>query len=271
MLAILQILVSILLTILYGINHDIGFELLSILGIILVFILYNGLATLAILIVFVIFIYATEKIDPRKVWKHRVIHQFSVYLFQFYYRARLIVTGKENLPKNNNFVMYANHIEYTDPIYIMQAYQGLPIGFIAKDPLFKFPVLKNLMYGMGAIPLTRFVDRSALETILKAIKQVKNGQPMGIFPEAKRTYSNDLIDFKPGSFKLAQKPKADISPVCLYNMHALSKKFRILPTKIYLHILPVLKYEDYKDMDTVQLSKKVYEIINNQMDIFKNR
>ena len=127
------------------------------------------------------------------------------------------------------------------------------------------------MLSLGAIPLTRFVDRSALETILKAIKQVKNGQPMGIFPESKRTYSNDLIEFKPGSFKLAQKSKADISPVCLYNMHDLSKKFRILPTKIYLHILPVIKYEDYKDMDTVQLSKRVFDIINAQMDVYKNR
>lgn len=271
MLAILQIVVSILITVLYGVNTVTSFSVLNVLGMLFVFIIANILVTLAILIIFVIFIYATEKVDPRKVWKHRVINQFSLYLFRFYYRAKLIVTGKENLPKNNNFVMYANHIEYTDPIYIMQAYQGLPLGFISKDPLFRYPVLKNLMYSIGCIPLTRFVDRSALETILKAIKAVKNGQPMGIFPESKRTYSNDLIEFKPGSFKLAQKPKADISPVCLYNMHDLSRRYRIFPTKIYLHILPVLKYEDYKDLDTVELSKKVFNIINDQMEVFKNR
>ena len=270
MLALIQIIVSILLTVLYGVKTVASFSILNIAGIILVFLIANILTTLALLIIFVIFIYATEKIDSRKVWKRRITNLYSHYLFRFYYRAKLIVTGKENLPKNNNFVMYANHIEYTDPIYIMQAYKDFAMGFISKDPLFKYLVLKNLMYGIGCIPLTRFVDRSALETILKAIKRVKMGQPMGIFPESKRTYSNDLIEFKPGSFKLAQKSKADISPVCLYNMHDLAKKFRILPTKIYLHILPVVKYEDYKELDTVGLSKKVYTIINNQMDIYKN-
>ena len=271
MLAILQLILSVILTAIYSINTGVSFELVDILGILLVFLIANILSAIVILWVLVIFIYATEKIDYRKVCKHRFAHLYSIYLFRFFYRCKLIVTGKENLPKDKNFVVYANHIEYTDPIYIMQAYRGFPMAFVAKEPLFKYPILKNLMIGLGNLPITKFADRSALETILKAIKKVKNGMPMGIFPEGKRTYSNDFIEFKPGAFKLAQKSKADISPVCLYDMHELSRKNRIIPTKVYLHILPIVKYEDYKDMDSVELSKTIYKIINDQMDKFKER
>ncbi len=202
-------------------------------------------------------------------WKRTIIHWYSMYLFRFFYRVRLIVTGKENLPKNNRFVVVSNHIEYTDPIFVMQAFHRFPIGYVAKEPLFKYPLLRNLMYGIGCIPISRFADRSALESILQAIKQVKGGQPMGIFPEGKRTYTDTMIDFKPGAFKLAQKPKADIAPVVLYKMHDLSKKPRLLPTKVYLHILPVITYDQYKELDTVSLSNMVYQQINQQLDDYK--
>lgn len=269
MLAIIQLLLATLFTVLYSIRIHVGFDLLGIGAVVIIFIIFNVLAILALLLVFLVFIYTTEKITPKSQWKHWVMHHYNVYLFRFFYRVRLKVTGKENLPKNQRFVVVSNHIEYSDPLFIMQAYKRFPIGFVAKEPLFEYPVLKNLLYGAGCIPITRFADRSALETILKAIRQVRDGQPMGIFPEAKRTYENVMIDFKPGAFKLPQKAKADISPVCLYNMHDLSKKWRIIPTKVYLHILPVVPYEETKDMDSVQLSKYVYEIINRQLDAYK--
>lgn len=270
MIALIQIIASLVCSILYADQMNLGFDVQGILGWLVIFLIFNILMIIGLLLLFVIFIYATEKISPKSKWKHYVVYHYNMYLFRFFYRTRLIVTGKENLPKNWNFVVYSNHIEYTDPLFIMQAYKGFPIGFVAKDPLFRFAVLKNLMYGTGCIPITKYADRSALETILKAIKQVKDGQPMGIFPEGKRTYMNEMIEFKPGAFKLVQKAKADISPVCLYNMHELSRKWRILPTKVYLHILPIIPYEEFKDMDSVQLSDKVYQIINEKLQSFIN-
>jgi len=269
MIAWIQIIVSLLLTVLYGVNHNISLDLAGVGILFLVLVITNIIMIVILLLIFVMFIYATEKISPKSNWKPCVFHQYNLYLFTFFYRTKLIITRKENLPKNNNFVAFANHIEYTDPLFMMQAYEKFPLGFVSKDPLFKYPVLKNLLYSTGCIPITKYADRSALETIIKAIKQVREGQPMGIFPEGKRTYSNDLIEFKPGAFKLPQKAKADISPICLYNMHDLARKWRIMPTKIYLHILPIITYDEYKDLDTVQLADKVFNVINDQMDIYK--
>jgi hypothetical protein len=52
-------------------------------------------------------------------------------------------------------------------------------------------------------------------------------------------------------------------------MHDLNRKWRILPKKVYMHILPVIKYEDYKDLNSATLSKNVYDVLNNQMEIYK--
>lgn len=269
MLAIINLLAAIFLTILYAANIDLTLNLVGVLGLIIIFVIAFMLSALVLLIIFALFIYATEKLPPTKMWKRVIIHWYSIYLFRFFYRVRLKVTGQENLPKNNHFVVVSNHIEYSDPIFIMQAFHRFPIGYVAKDPLFKYPLLKNLMYSIGCVPISRFADRSALESILQAIKQVKNGQPMGIFPEGKRTYADTMIEFKPGAFKLAQKPKADIAPVVLYKMHDLSRKRRFLPTKVYLHILPVIKYDDYQSMDTVALSNHVYQLIRQKLDQYK--
>jgi len=185
--------------------------------------------------------------------------------------VKMIVTGKENLPKDNNFVVYMNHIEYTDPIYVKIVYKKFPLSYVAKEPLFKTLLVKNLLRSIGCISITKDADRSAMKSIIESIKNVKSGQPMGIFPEGKRTYSNDLIEFKPGAFKLAMKANADISPVCLYNMHGIFRKNILKRHKIYIHILPLIPYEEYKEMDSQTIAEKVRTVVNEKLDDYKIR
>jgi 1-acyl-sn-glycerol-3-phosphate acyltransferase len=92
---------------------------------------------------------------------------------------------------------------------------------------------------------------------------------MGIFPEGKRSFSNEMIEFKPGAFKLAMKPKADILIGTLYNFDKIFKTFPYKKHKAYIHFLPVLKYEDYKDLNSIELASKVKGIIQVQLDKFK--
>lgn len=270
MLGILNVIFAIGLTILYSLNQGIQLNFLGVLYILLAFVISFIIMFLVIFLPFVVFIYATEKTNHKSKLKHVVLKIWARYIFNFIYRVKLVTTGKENLPKDNNFVVYSNHIEYTDPIYIVEIYKDNPLAFIAKEPLFRFHVLRNLLNGIGCLPISKYADRSALKTILKAIKQVKEGQPMGVFPEGKRTYSNDLIDFKPGAFRVAQKAEADISPVCLYNMHDLAGKRGFIRKKVYIHILPIIKYEDYKHLDSVEICKMVYDMILEQMNKFKD-
>ncbi len=78
-----------------------------------------------------------------------------------------------------------------------------------------------------------------------------------------------MIDFKAGAFKLAMKPKADILIGTLYNFEKIFKTYPYKKHKGYIHISPVLKYEDYKDLNSIELSAKVKAIIQKQLDEFK--
>lgn len=272
MIAIVQLIFTALLAIWYAIELVDFTSWLSILGLLGFYIGINVLFTILVILLFVAIAYITKNTDPKSVKKHNILMHFSNYFFYSILRVKVKVKGLENLPKNSNFVMYANHIEYNDPLYIKRYYHNTSLAFIAKEPLFKIPVLRTVLKSVGCIPIGPNADRSSLEAILKGIKRVKDGQPMGLFPEGKRSYSNNMNEFKPGAFKVATKAKADISLVVLYNFHEINvNKFRIKKVKAYMTILPIIPYETIKDMDTVSISKMAFDLINKELDNYKSK
>lgn len=220
------------------------------------------------LLFFLIVFLALEKADPRKMFKHRLLYWYTHMYYNDYLRVAVKVTGKENLPKNRRFVVVSNHIEASDPMYIKQVYRRFPLAFVSKVALFKTWPVKNILQSVGCVPISPKVDQSALESIEKSIRLVESGLPMGIFPEGRRTYCNEMIAFRPGSFKLPMKAKADISPVAVYGMHDIYRKGRIRPARVFLHVLPLIPYEEYKEMDTVALAQKVHDLVEEQMKKF---
>lgn len=240
---------------------------LAVIGVFLgTFLTFVIVALLTLLFVFVVF----EKTNPKCMFKHGFMNLMVHAYYNDVLRVKVLVTGKENLPKNNHFVLFSNHIEASDPMYIKQVYRKFPVAFVSKEVLFKHFPTKNILRGLGCVPISPRADKSALNSILESIKIVRNGQPMGIFPEGRRTYSNDIIAFKPGSFKLPQKAEADISPLAVYGMHDIYQKGRGLKrVTVRLHVLPLIPYSEYKDMDTVALAAKVQDMVQAQMDRFK--
>lgn len=271
MLLFIQLILSIVLTTLYGIHQNISFDISGILTLLLAFILSFLIVFVVFFLFYIPYILASEKTSKTGRVKHILINMFGKYVFVYLFRVKMIVTGKENLPKNNKFVIYMNHIEFTDPIYVKFVYHKFPVSYVAKESLFKVFLVKNLIRSVGAVPINREVARSAMRSIVESINIVKSGQPMGIFPEGTRSYSNTPIDFKPGAFKLAMNANADISPVCLYNMHGIMKKCRVFTHKVYIHVCPLIPYEEFKDMDSTTISEKVRGIIVEKLDDFKQR
>lgn len=183
-------------------------------------------------------------------------------------RVKVIVTGRENIPKGN-FVFISNHQENFDIIILKPIFKDHPLNFIAKEALTKFPIFGKWIKLLGSIFISKFADRSAAESIVRGIRQVKEGMPMGIFPEGKRSFSNEMIEFKPGAFKLAMKPKADILIGTIYNFAKIFKKFPFKKLKVYVHIHEILKYEDYQELNSQELSEKVKAIIQIKLDDYK--
>ncbi|MGS0971883.1 MAG: lysophospholipid acyltransferase family protein [Candidatus Izemoplasmataceae bacterium] len=182
-------------------------------------------------------------------------------------RVKIIVSGRENIPKKP-FVLVANHQENYDVIVLKPIFKDLPLDFIAKEAVFNIPIIGEWIKILGNIPITKEADRAAAEAIIKGIRLYKKGMPVGIFPEGRRSFSNEMIPFKAGAFKLAMKPKADLLILTQYNVSNTFKGWPFKKQKIHVHIHPIMPYESYKEKNSQELSDDVRKIIQAQLDVF---
>lgn len=184
-------------------------------------------------------------------------------------RIKVNVSGLEHMPKDNKFVFVCNHQENIDIPVLMPQFKNHPICFIAKKPLFKAPFIGKWIELLGNVPIGKMADRAAAKSIITGIKRYNEGVPFGIFPEGRRARSNEMVDFKPGAFKLATKPKADLFIGTIYNMGDVFSRIPFRKYQVYVHFHPIMKYEEYKDLNTQQLSEKVKSIIQTKLDEYK--
>ena len=177
------------------------------------------------------------------------------------FNGKLIVKGKENLPKEGEkCVFIANHQSMMDIPAVYGA--GVWGGVIGKVELRKVPVLNWVMMQLGCVFIDRKNMRESMKAIIKGTEYVKNGRPMLIFPEGTRSKTREFLDFKAGSFRMATKAKAVIHPIAIQNSRVLfedAHSFKRVP--VYVSILPPV---DTADMDEEEL-KAVPEMIKEMI------
>jgi 1-acyl-sn-glycerol-3-phosphate acyltransferase len=81
----------------------------------------------------------------------------------------------------------------------------------------KYPFLPNWMLLLNCLFMDRKDMKQSLKTILEAIAKVKGGVSMWIFPEGTRNRGEllDMLPFKEGSLKIAEKSKCPVVPVAI--------------------------------------------------------
>ena len=122
------------------------------------------------------------------------------------------VKGKENIPTTGSTIVYANHISLFDPI-ILACVLPRKINFMAKEELFRLPILGRLLRAIGAFPVKRgSADISSIKT---ALKRIKEGKVFGIFPEGTRSKSGEMQNFTHGMAAIAQRSKAITIPIAI--------------------------------------------------------
>lgn len=129
--------------------------------------------------------------------------------FKLFYK--LEVSGKNNVPDSGSLVIMCNHITYFDPP-IIGAILDRQIHFMAKEELFKNPVLGAFLRKIGQFPVKRGKpDRSALK---KSFEVLKNGEILGIFPEGTtQGKSGKLGKAKSGAVLIPLKTQTPILPI----------------------------------------------------------
>ncbi len=160
------------------------------------------------------------------------------YLFKFtvvnpvlrlYFRGR--VYGTEHVPRSGPLIVVANHASDFDPPILSCAVRR-PVSYMAKEELFKVPVLSQAIKLYGAYPVKRgSADRSAIR---EALKQLEQGWAVGIFLQGTRTADGSIPNPKIGAALIAAKAQVPLLPVSLWGTHKIFAKGSSLPRSVPL-------------------------------------
>ena len=177
------------------------------------------------------------------------------------------IEGLENIDPAGSYIFAANHQSWFD---IFAIYANLPIQFhwLAKEELFRIPVLGASMRATGAIPIDRTDRRKAFDSLNEAAKRVREGASMVIFPEGTRSSTGALQDFKTGGFILAIKAGQPIVPITISGSHlVLPKKgtWQIQPRTIRMTIGQAIPTADCTVKDRDRLMAMVREAIREHL------
>lgn len=163
--------------------------------------------------------------------------------------------GAENIPEGAAIVC-ATHSNYIDPILLALAFGGDdPIHFMGKKELFKIPVLNGIMRALGAFPVDR--GSSDIASIRTAMRFLKDGEKVGIFPEGTRTNEDEETDAKTGAIRLASKMKVPVVPVYLTRKKIIFRKVDLFIGEPYY-----ITGEKRGEFETLsqELMSRIYEL-----------
>ena len=166
------------------------------------------------------------------------------------------VLGKENIP-NGGAILVCNHFSFVDPLYLV-SFNKKNLSVLAKKELFKKKFIGGLLKNCGGIPVDR--DNPDLSTIISAIKVLKNGNKLAIFPEGTRNKSNtlELQPIKSGSAVFAVKAKCPIVPIMIERKARVFRKNHIIigkPFELSDYYGKKLNEQDYLDLDLIITDK----------------
>lgn len=164
------------------------------------------------------------------------------FMFRLFLKAsgvKVTVKGSENIPTDRAVLYVGNHRSYFDILVGYTTTPGL-LGFIAKKEMEKFLILNQWMVNVNCLFLDRKDIKAGLKTILEGIEYVKSGISMWIFPEGTRSRGNnelDMLPFKEGSLKIAEKSGCLIIPVAMVGTADIFEKHipKICPTEVTVY------------------------------------
>ena len=148
----------------------------------------------------------------------------GIVTFLLWFTHRLEVEFQGELP-NKGFILACNHVSDFDPVMLGMAFPKR-IRYMAKEELFRVPVLGPIVRGLGAFPVAR--GKGDTGAISQAAEIVREGGVLGIFPEGGRSRDGKLHKIKSGTAVVASQTGADIVPACIvYEPRRLFRRRRV--------------------------------------------
>lgn len=138
---------------------------------------------------------------------------------------RFTMEGAEHFPVEGGAVLVSNHISYLD--FAFAGRLALPrnrmVRFMCKESVFRHPVFGPFMRGMHHIPVDRAAGAAAFG---HAVRALRAGEIVGVFPEATISRSFTLKEFKSGAARMATEADVPILPMAVWGGQRIYTKSR---------------------------------------------
>ena len=137
---------------------------------------------------------------------------------------RFRVYGKENLNKNNRYILVANHGSLFDIVAIVSFYPG--ISWFGRERLLKIPLFGRILKMTDYVPYKEPTYRNTRDMI-EQLTEKSDQKTIAIFPEGTRTLDGKINTFYRGFIYLLRTRELEILPVTLNGFYDLKPKKRL--------------------------------------------
>lgn|SRR5690606_7921274 len=169
---------------------------------------------------------ASERSRPSLFWPLAVIVIPLVSLL-----AKITTTDAHKLPREGAFVLAPNHYSEFDPLIVAISVfrSGRLPRFMAKESLFRIPVLGWVLRRTGMIPVARSSSASAAkQTMAQSRELVDNGRGVIVYPEGTLTRDPDLWPMrgKSGAVRLALAGDIPLIPMAQWGTQQIMGRYQ---------------------------------------------
>lgn len=155
--------------------------------------------------------------------KGRILHAFARFWSRLIMKtifSPVKVTGLDRIDASKPHVYAVNHASALD-IPVLYVYLPFQFRIVFKKELLKYPIVGWHLRRSGQVCIDQQNPGGSIASIRSALKSLKSGMPLVIFPEGGRTPDGEIKPFMPGAFFLAIKAQVDIVPVALVGTYEL--------------------------------------------------
>jgi 1-acyl-sn-glycerol-3-phosphate acyltransferase len=153
---------------------------------------------------------------------YRFVVRLAIVVFRLF-GFRFDVRGSEHVPATGGAIICSNHVSYLDFTFL--GLGALPahrlVRFMAKASVFGHWFAGPFMRAMGHIPVDRRAGAAAFEA---AVRALKDGQVVGVFPEATISSSFTVKDLKAGAARMAIDAGVPILPAAVWGGQRITTK-----------------------------------------------
>ena len=154
----------------------------------------------------------------------KLMGHWTGFCLKFFLSTKIIIKGKENVPKNEKFFIASSHQSMFETFYLQTIFNS-PV-FILKNELLLIPIFGWYLKKIGSISIKRNqVTKDNLGFFDEISNIITNSnRPLIIFPQATRTLPNERVPFKKGVSRIYEELKIICQPVAINSGYVWPKK-----------------------------------------------